>query len=254
MRSLLIKLKILLFLAFILINQVIHAQPNNIVQDLSFAGFIYTNIKDNNSIQRVDSIAKAESAAKYFAGIYCKTMQNIENKIETMNESTQNFIRKFETNFANYFLNASYDHRDNKLAVASEWNCLFLYPDLQPWQLILLGVNAHTNIDMWQALVNNFTEKEIRQHKKQFLSVQTAIAKVYRPFFEEVMDQSGYLKFVNSFTKGFAKIVGERLVYKWRRRNVNLSILYYHNPEKFKRKLAIVDRKKQRIDKIIIRK
>jgi Family of unknown function (DUF5995) len=242
----------LFLLIFPFVNEVCSAQSGNIITNFSSYSFSPGTAK-NNTIQQVDSISHSECAANHFSAIYIETMNAIEQKIEPMNKSAQTFIREFEISFANYFLDACYDNRDGKLSPASGWKCFFTHAHFQPWQLIIFGANAHINTDMWQALVNNFSEDEIRQNKKQLLSVQSAIAKVYHPFFEQVMDQSSYLRFMNSFTKGFAKFYAKELIYKWRRRNVHLAILFYHNPQKFKRKLAIVKRKKQRIDEIVLR-
>ena len=85
------------------------------------------------------------------------------------------------------------------------------------------------------------------------LSIQSSVTKVYDQFFDTLLANNSYLKFINTFTVGFAKKVGERILYKWRRRNVNLAIMYYHNQEKFKRRLAIVNRKKEKIDQRILR-
>ena len=236
------------------ISLINYAQPKSFIQNIYTINFFYSNTKENSSIQKVDSIAHTTGAANYFAGIYGKIMESIERKIEHREEPEKRFIRKFELSFADYFLRAYYDEKDGCLPPFSEWKCLFSHPNLQSWQLILLGVNAHTNIDMWQALVNTFSGEEIRRNKRQFLSVQPAIAKVYRPFFDEIMNQSSYLKFINAFTGGIAKITGERLVYKWRKRNVRLAVLFYKNPEKFKRRSEVVRKKKQKIDEIILSK
>ena len=40
---------------------------------------------------------------------------------------------------------------------------------------------------------------------------------------------------MNGFTKGAAKQYGEWLIYKWRLRQINLMILFYHDQEKFKK-------------------
>src|ERR1051326_6051969 len=252
MNFFLIKIKILPALFIFSIGPDNYAQPNSFIQNIYTSNSFYPDTKENNSIQKVDSIAHTTGAANYFAGMYGKIMESIERKIEHRTEPEKLFIRKFELSFADYFLKAYYDEKDCFLSPFSEWKCLFSHPNIQSWQLLLLGVNAHVNIDMWQALVASFSEEEIMRNKRQFLSVQPAIAKVYRPFFDEIMNQSSYLKFINSFTGGVAKITGERLVYKWRKRNVRLAVLFYKNPEKFKRRAEIIRKKKQKIDEIIL--
>ena len=225
---------------------------------VNFSANLVTKHSKNNSalspIQKVDSIAEAEDMARHFAAKYSESMKKIELQMQDFDSSAQTFIRIFENNFANYFLDAYYANQVGQLSTESEWKFFFSHPELKPWQLVLLGVNAHTNIDIWKSLVDNFSEKEIRNYKKHILICQHAIAKVYSDFFDEVIREKSYLQFINSFTKGFAKITGERLVYKWRKRNVNLAILYHHNRKKFEKRYALIKRKKEKTDELIVRK
>ena len=181
-------------------------------------------------------------------------MTGIASQIEEMDSIAKSFITWFEMRFADYFLNACFDDKNGNLAETSEWNCYFSSKDVRPWQLVLLGVNAHINIDFWQALTDNFSEKEIRQNKKQLLACRFSVAKVYSGLFDIMIAESEYLKFINAFTKGFAAELGKRIMFKWRRRNINLAILFYHNHEKFKRKWVTITKKKYKNDKIILRK
>jgi len=77
---------------------------------------------------------------------------------------------------------------------------------------------------------------------------------VYYTFFDEVLTHNNYLKIVNSMTKGLAKQFGERVIYKWGLRQINLAILFYKAPAKFEKMLGRVKRKKQRVDKMILAK
>ena len=207
---------------------------------------------ENNFLLKVDSIAHSTGIARHFSDVYRKSMMNIALRIQGMNSNSKRFIEKFEISFADYFLKACFADRSGKLSSWSEWNCYFSNPAAEPWQLVLLGVNTHINADLWRSLVDNFSEKEIRQNKKKLLSSQSSIDEVYYRFFETLLDQSNFFRWMNSFTKGLPKLMGERLVYKWRKRNVNLAILYYHDQERFNKKLNLINRKKQNIDKKIL--
>jgi len=205
-------------------------------------------------IQRVDSVAHAMGLSRHFADIYCKVMKKIETQIKNIDSSSRHFAIKFENSFAAYFLTACVDDKNRCLADSSHWKCLFTHPEAKDWQLALLGVNAHANGDLWQVLVINFCETDIRQYKRQLLNFQPAIADVYYTFFNEVLTHNKYLKIVNSMTNGLAKQFGERVIYKWGLRQINLAILFYQDPVKFEKMLARVKRKKQRIDKMILAK
>jgi hypothetical protein len=256
----LILIKRVLLFNFLLISTSAHSQNekkySNHLLNTGVDSFSNSsgNAHANTPIEQIDSIANTNGIAKPFANIYRQIMKKINEQIQGMNSDVKIFITNFEISFAEYFLNPYFKNEQGVLSPLSEWKCFFSHPEVEPWQNVLLGVNAHTNEDIWRALADNFSEKEIRHYKKPMLLVERSIAKVYRPFFDEIMRQKKYLRFINSFTKGFAKFLGERLVYKWRKRNVNLAILYYHNPEKFKKKLAMIHRKKQKTDQIILRK
>ena len=211
------------------------------------------HVGKQHSLQLIDSIAGLPEKAGDFCKVYVKTMSNIGMQIRDLDTATKSFVEKFEAHFADYFIDAWTDHKKNCLPGSSAWSFFFSNPGARPWQAVLLGINAHINMDIWQSLVYNFILEEIRKYKKPLLATQSSIRKVYYEFFESMKEHNPYLKRVNFFSMGLARTFGNRLVYKWRRRNVNLAILYYKDPEKFKRKLAIITRKKQRIDERILR-
>jgi hypothetical protein len=207
-----------------------------------------------NSIQKCDSIAGTTGVASQFAKIYSASLKQIFLGLQQKDPALQQFISKFDQRFLQYFLDAAAAQEIRQLESTSPWQFYFSPSELKPWQLMLLGVNTHINADMWQALVNSCSEEEIRKYRKQFLALEGAIIKAYEPFFDEMIGDNSYLRFMNAFTRGFAKFAGERWLYKWRKRNLRLAILYYDNPAKFKRKLIQVKKKKEKIDKLISKK
>ena len=253
-------LTLLLFSQWLIAGEC-YAQNENIItaQKLSRHPFTYANLFNdnesnaNNAILQLDSIAQTNATARPFCNVYYNSMKNIEMQIKDLDTGTKTFVQKFEKRFADYFLRACVNQKNRDISASPEWQCFFSNPDAKSWQIILLGVNAHVNVNIWQALVTNFSEEEIHFYKKPMLSIQSSVTKVYDQFFDTLLANNSYLKFINTFTVGFAKKVGERILYKWRRRNVNLAIMYYHNQEKFKRRLAIVNRKKEKIDQRILR-
>ncbi|MBC7873098.1 MAG: hypothetical protein H7Y01_03820 [Ferruginibacter sp.] len=204
------------------------------------------------TIQLVDSISRSAGISSHFAWIYTRVMLNVERQISGADSATSAFIRKFEVAFADYFLDACNDNKNGTLSSSSEWKTLFSNPSAHSLPLTIMGISAHTNGDMWQAFVNNFKEKEIRLHKKAFLACQASIVKVYYPFFDSIATQSPYLQFMKFATVGLVKNLGERIIYKWRRRQVNLAILYFHDQSRFNRKLEVVKKKKEKIDKLLL--
>ena len=234
------------------VTTVIIKQPGKQFDNSSYTSYGHGAHITNNPMQQVDSIAKTSEFARHFCQVYSKLMGNVELQMQDVDSNAKEFIIKFEVSFADYFLKARADDINANLSTESPWKCFFSNPTAQPWQIVLLGVNAHTNADMMQVLVDNFSEKEIRQHKKQFLAMQTSVAKVYYQFFDTLRSHNSYLRFINSFTLGIAKKFGERIVYKWRKRSVNMAIMFYKDEEKFKRRLALVNKKRQKINQRIL--
>jgi len=240
---------------FLIISHVSYAQNQNMFQGDNFS---YTASNNNNevvhnSIQKVDSIAHSKGIASHFARAYSKLMGNIAIQMQTADREVNIFIKQFESVYAGYFLNACMEGKNGDFSHASVWQLYFSSSDAQSWQLVLLGVNAHINGEMWRALVDNFSQNDIRRYKRQFLMLQKSVAKLYNPFFDTIMAQNNYLRFINGFTKGLARKFGERVVYKWRRRQVQLAIVFYHAPEKFRKRQSTIIRKKQKVDQLILR-
>jgi len=217
-----------------------------------------TSEYDRNSAQmlsmmrQVDSISHTTGIASHFAKIYTASMGNINVQLQGLDSGAQAFVKKFEISFIGYFLEACDEYNTGK-TVGSVWNFYFTHPEAEPWQLTMIGVNAHINGDIWKGLVKNFSEEEIRKYKKNLLSFQSSISKAFQPFFEELLEESAYLRFMDNFTKGMARHYGEWLIYNWRRRQIDLATLYYTDTEKFKKHFATIEKKKQHIDEKILK-
>ena len=132
-----------------------------------------------NPIMQVDSIAHTSTIASYFCKAYSNSMKNIAMQIKNFDLGAKVFIQKFEVGFADYFLTPFYANTNGNLLNGSVWKCFYSCNQAKPWQLVLLGVNAHINGDLWQVLVDNFSEQEIRRYKREMLATQSSIAKVY---------------------------------------------------------------------------
>ena len=204
-------------------------------------------------MQQVDSVSHTSGIGRHFAKIYTSSMGNINVQLQGLDSGAQAFVRKFEISFINFFLEACEEYNNGSIAPESIWYFYFSHPDAEPWQLTMIGVNAHINGDIWKGLVKNFSETEIRRYKKNLLAFQSSISRAFQPFFEELLEESPYLRFMDNFTKGMARRYGEWLIYNWRLRQINMAMLYFTDAEKFKKRFDVIQRKKKNIDDTILR-
>lgn len=206
-----------------------------------------------NSAPLIDSIAAGQEKATSFCRFYSCSMQYIGQQIQQMDSGQAAFIKKFENSFAATFLQSWMEERHGSLDAGDEWKTFFSAKDIRPWQLILLGVNAHVNCNIWEALVMCSNQEELKKYGNTFLALQRSMAKVYRRFYDSALLQSPRLRFMHGASLGLSGKFGEWLVYKWRKRNLNLALLYYSNPPRFKRRLAVVNKRKIQIDRKILK-
>ena len=241
---------IYLFMLFTPGTQWVYAQTT---AEYSYPQLSKTDIQYKIAREKIDSISRSTSLGHPFCDVYSGSMGFITNQIQDKDPEAGLFIKKFTISFAGYFLRPLEEYENGVLPSYSAWANYFDHPGAQNWQLVLTGVNTHINADMWRALVDNFSEKQIRKHKKLFLSTQKSVGKVYRPFYDSILAHNRYLRFMHSFTKGLPLLVGERVLYKWRQRQVRLAILYYHDKNKFHSVQEKVQRKKLKNDALILR-
>jgi hypothetical protein len=204
-------------------------------------------------ILTLDSLAKLAGTARAFAKLYKETTVAIYSQSKNLDTKAQRYTVTFQRIFLKYFLSAVESQEYNQLPASSPWHFYFSHPGLKTWQLQLIGVNAHVNADIWQALANNFSAEEIRGNRKQFLREQREIVKVFEPWFEEMMGKNSYVRFMNAVTKGMAKRMGAAWLYKWRERSIKLALLYLERPGKFQKKFLRVKKKKDKIDRLIMK-
>lgn len=201
--------------------------------------------------RKIDSVSRGNDASAPFGAIYSSVMKEIDRQLLSFEPEAADFIRKFERTFAGYFLDACAANQAGTLLPSSAWYNMFSHPTLDPIRLGVMGINTHVNADIWKALVTRFDAAEIRRHRKAFISCQRSIARIYSPLFEVVAQKSWYVRFMRALTLGGVKKLGELILYKWRVRQDQLALLYYKNPERFRRKLARVSRQKEKTDRLL---
>jgi len=199
----------------------------------------------------VDSIAQTKSSSSVFAALYSKTMLKIEEQLKQMDTATINQIQKLEINFADYFLKACNEFRDSSKADKT-WSAYFATTNLSAVQLQLLGINAHINGDLWQALRDSFSETQIKDISKTVFLFHKSLLYVYKDVYHDAIIQNRKIKSLHGISLGLSEKYGRHLLSKWRKRQIKLASFYYFNQERFEKKKSSIEKKKVHIDNMII--
>jgi hypothetical protein len=202
-------------------------------------------------LKKLDSIQNSSTVAKHFAGLYFSVTRRAISFFENSPIQEKTFINRLETRFASLFL-LSADAYKNGDTIPTVWKCYFGDSALSPLQYKLLGINAHINGDIWQALTAEFSLQEIKDGRKSYLRFQKALTKEYRLFYEESYRADSKVRLLHRATAGLDKPYGKLILIRWRKRQLKLAILYYSDKEKFNRKLAKLNLKIERINRLIL--
>jgi hypothetical protein len=197
------------------------------------------------------AISNDTTPSKHFAQLYYKAIQITNSYAHTQPQHVKQFIFGFEEKFGPLFFKAHHNFIANK-SIPQTWQVYYSSNNYTPLQYQFLGMNAHVNGDMWKALVNAYTADTLQYYKKDLLRFQ----KAFNTFFDSIYSTTKQYKKVRTIhvlTLGLDKPLGRKMVYKWRKLQVNLAIWYTTKPNKFKRKLKRLQSKIKRWNKFAIR-
>ncbi len=201
-------------------------------------------------LDSLNHIKNSNTIAKHFASIYYEAIE-IANKFMLPKKNNEiAFVVKFESKNVPYFFQ-SFQNFKNQLPQTKVWQYYYSHPNLNEMQYKFIGMNAHINGDMWFALINAHPCDSIIKHKKKLLQFQ----KVFNIFFDSLYTttlQYKKVKFLNFLTFGLGKYYGRKMVYQWRKNAVQMAVLWYRNPKKFKRFKKRMDNKMMRYNKFAI--
>jgi Family of unknown function (DUF5995) len=201
-------------------------------------------------LDTLQEIIKSNTPSKYFARLYYKAIENTNRYAVTKPDSVKQFIFGFESLFAPTFFKSYYNfitHQPQELS----WQQYYANTGLNELQYQFMGMNAHINGDMWLALKDKYGYDTLKKYKQPLLQFQKAL----NTFFDSIYIVSGKykkIKHLHFFTFGADKIMGRQMILNWRKRQVQLALLFYSNPTKCKRKLRRVKKKMQHYDKFAI--
>lgn len=202
-------------------------------------------------LKRLDSVQHSSSIARHFGSIYFATTENAINFFKNSDEKEKDFIHRLETRFAEFFFRSAYAYEVHQ-TIPAEWASYFRNDSLKPLQYKLLGINAHINGDIWQALTSEFSLEEIKEGHNCYLKFQKALAKQYREFYNECYFDEGRIRMLHGVSAGMDKFYGNLMLARWRKRQLKLAMLYYTDPDKFQRELDKVHLKMEHINQLVL--
>ncbi len=202
---------------------------------------------------RLDTMSRSNGAASHFAAIYSIVTVNIEDFIRLLPASQAELMKRLEVSFAGYYLRAVDAYQDGG-TIPAEWLNYFTSRGLSHVQMTLLGVNAHINCDIWQALSGIFTAEELKTLRPVYKKCYRFLSPLYAGLYRQAFDAHRKIRQIHFLTFGFGRQYGKLMLKKWRNRQYRLAIYYFEEPEKFSHMKTRVYKKKQRIDRMITRK
>jgi len=224
-----------------------------VVVTASFKSFSQRYLISSTLIARLDSVTASTGTASHFAELYLQTTIAADMYIQNLPPEEGQLMKRLEQTFAEYFFRAIVASNTGS-EIPDEWKNYFSGNKLSPLQLKLMGANAHINGDVWQALTSNFSFEEIKRVKLFYKSYNKTINKVFDDLFDSAIVSDKRLQNLHSITFGLDKVYGKMLLQKWRNRQLKLALLHFEHHRKFERLKKRVAIKRERIDKMILRR
>ncbi|WP_231424527.1 MULTISPECIES: DUF5995 family protein [Pedobacter] len=160
-------------------------------------------------ISRLDDIINhsfvAKSRAGYFACLYRKMTVAVQNGINDGLFADGPRMEKLDVIFANRYINA-YCCNSNKTSLTSSWKSAF-NATLQPYTVIqhlLMGMNAHINLDLGIAAAETAKGSNIQLIKKDFDLINNIIGSlinIVQKDLEEICAPMKLVKYVDNESK-----------------------------------------------------
>jgi hypothetical protein len=99
-------------------------------------------------------LTAAGDPARFFLGTYLRTTRAVDVAIDAGQFADPAWVAHWDVVFADLYLDALAAHRGNSSSVPDTWRRAFAAdPALPPEAHVLLGMNAHINVDLPQALI-----------------------------------------------------------------------------------------------------
>jgi Family of unknown function (DUF5995) len=103
----------------------------------------------------------ARDPGRYFLSTYSRTTRAVGEAVAAAHFEDPGWVDRWDVAFADLYLGALTAHRGDPATAPRPWRAAFgAPPDLAPLQHVLLGINAHINYDLPQALLAVITDDD----------------------------------------------------------------------------------------------
>ncbi|MBO9660158.1 MAG: hypothetical protein J7527_15165 [Chitinophagaceae bacterium] len=203
-------------------------------------------------LQKLDSLSASQSPAAPFADLYFNTMINALQFFQNADDSARECMRRLQACFTQSFFAAA-DSFALQQKIPASWQNYYADTSLSAIRHVLLGINAHINGDIWQALITSFSYEKLIRIRPLYFSYYHSLLDIYDNVYEEIYHASRTLRTLHTASAGLDKWYGKKLLHRWLKRQMKLACLFYSNNQRFRKKQAKLHRKMHRLDKAILR-
>lgn len=179
-------------------------------------------------------ISATNSPSRHFAGLYHNAIEITNNHASAQPDSVKNFIFGFEARFAPAFF-TSYQSLVTHTPQIYCWQPYYADTTLNDLQYKFIGMTAHINGDMWVALKDACSYDTLKKYRQPLLKFQKALNVLFDSMYV-TSAQYPKLKRLHFLTLGLDRIIGKKIILHWRKKQVQMALLYYSNPAKCARK------------------
>jgi Family of unknown function (DUF5995) len=196
-------------------------------------------------------IAAGTTVSKHFAQLYYYAALQTDNHAAAQHPAAGQFVNAFKNKFAVYFLQAAQQEQQPQLQTFS-WQRYYSPVRLNALQYYIVGMNAHINGDMWQALVQAHPYDSIKKYRRLLTAFQQPLNALFDSTYTACRQFKKFNRF-HRFTLGLDKWYGKKILLHWRKKQLRLALLYYSDTAAFKRRLAKTHRSMKRLDAFVIK-
>lgn len=156
-------------------------------------------------LQGIIEQSKQEQSTKgYFAALYLKVTQEVKEGIKNGRFQDGPRMEKLDVIFANRYIAAYYSYQ-HKLPITKSWEIAFKQADnywLIVLQHLLLGMNAHINLDLGIAAAEVYPKEAINGLKQDFDAINSILFSLVADVEKDLTEIWPTLGWILKVTKG----------------------------------------------------